>query len=98
MSLKSLKGKASRLKERLRSFLRREAVLRRSADFFCEASVLAFVLGILEMVVANFNAAQKMTVRQFCAVFAVSSVAGAAFFIIGCTIEGRLPGKPNDTE
>jgi hypothetical protein len=91
-------GKFSRFKEQSRSFLRREAVLRRLADFFCEASVLAFVLGILEMVVANFNAPQKMTVRQFCAVFAVSSAAGATFFIIGCTIEGQLPRKPNDTE
>jgi hypothetical protein len=86
MSLKSLKGKASRLKERLRSFLGTVRVRRRLADFLFEASVLVSVLGVLEMVVANFNAPVKLTIRQFSEVLGISLGTGVMFFSIGCTI------------
>ncbi len=65
MFLNDLNGKFHRRKEQLRGFLGSERVLKRLADFFCEASVLVSVLGVLEMVVANFNAPVKLTRSQF---------------------------------
>lgn len=75
-----------------------ERVLKRLADFFCEASVLVSVLGVLEMVVANFNAPVKLTTWQFFEVLGISFGTGVVFFLIGCTIESRFPQKSNETE